>query len=63
MNCDFRFSFVTWDVSLFALVQVNYLASDTSVREHMEPAIGTVLNFTDADMEKIKKQKQSEGWF
>jgi hypothetical protein len=54
---------VTLDVSLFALVQVNYLASDTSVREHMEPAIGTVLNFTDADMEKIKKQKQSEGWF
>ena len=40
------------------------MASDTSVREHMEPAIGTVLNFTDADLEKIKKQKvQSEGWF
>jgi len=28
----------------------------------MESAIGTVLNFTDADLEKIKKQKvQSEG--
>ncbi len=57
-----RFSFVTSPVSLF--FQVNYLASDTAVREHMEPAIGTVLNFTDADLEKIKRQKvQSEGWF
>jgi len=57
-----RFSLVSLPDSLF--FQVNYLASDTSVREHMEPAIGTVLNFTDADLEKIKKQKvQSEGWF
>jgi len=55
------------DVMVFSfvlLIQVNYLASDTAVREHMESAIGTVLNFTDADLEKIKKQKvQSEGWF
>jgi hypothetical protein len=57
-----RFSLVSLPDLLF--FQVNYLASDTAVREHMEPAIGTVLNFTDADLEKIKKQKvQSEGWF
>lgn len=43
-------------------LMVNYLASDTSVREHMEPAIATVLNFSDEDLQKIKKQK-SESWF
>lgn len=49
---------------LCVVVQVNYLASDTAVREHMEPAIGTVLNFTDDDLAKIKKQKeQNDSWF
>lgn len=45
-------------------LMVNYLGSDNSVREHMEPAIATVLNFTDEELQKIKKQKgQSESWF
>ena len=30
----------------------------------MESAIGTVLNFTPEDMDKVKKQKElSESWF
>ena len=44
--------------------QVNYLSADPAVREHMESAIGTVLNFTPEDMDKVKKQKElSESWF
>ena len=51
-------------ISYLKNLMVNYLASDAAVREHMEPAIGTVLNFTDNDLEKIKKQKeQNESWF
>ena len=52
------------NVSLF-FFKVNYLASDASVRDHMEQAIGTVLNFTEEDLEKIKKNKghSTEGWF
>lgn len=30
----------------------------------MEPAIGTILNFTDEDLARVKKQKeQNESWF
>ena len=51
-------------ISYLKNLMVNYLASDAAVREHMEPAIGTVLNFTGNDFEKIKKQKeQNESWF
>lgn len=51
-------------ISYLKNLMVNYLASDAAVREHMEPAIGTVLNFTGDDFEKIKKQKeQNESWF
>ena len=44
-------------------LMVNYLASDTAVREHMEVAIGTVLNFTDEEKEKIKRQKVHNNGF
>ena len=39
---------------------VNYLTSDYAVREHMEAAIGTVLQFTPEDITKIE-QKKAEG--
>jgi hypothetical protein len=42
---------------------VNYLASDTAVREHMEVAIGTVLNFSEEEKEKIKRQKVHNNGF
>lgn len=43
---------------------MNYLSADPSVRDHMEPAIGTILNFTDEDLARVKKQKeQNESWF
>jgi len=41
---------------------VNYLSSDPAVREHMEGAIGTVLNFSKDDVVKIKN-KCEESWF
>ena len=51
-------------ISYLKNLMVNYLASDSAVRDHMEPAIGTVLNFTADDFSKIKKQKeQNESWF
>jgi len=44
-------------------LMVNYLSSDTAVREHMEAAIGTVLKFSKDDFKKIREQKsQSESW-
>ena len=42
-------------------LMVNYLSSDPDVRDHMEKAIGTVLQFTPEDLEKIEKKK-NEGW-
>jgi hypothetical protein len=46
---------------------VNYLSSDPTVREHMEGAITTVLNFSKEEKDKIAKQKavyQTKGaWF
>mmetsp|Transcript_26912 Transcript_26912/g.57230 ORF Transcript_26912/g.57230 Transcript_26912/m.57230 type:complete len:324 (+) Transcript_26912:324-1295(+) len=51
-------------ISYLKNLMVNYLSADPAVREHMEPAIGTVLNFTEEDLEKVKKQKeQNESWF
>ena len=41
-------------------LMVNYLTSDYAVREHMEGAIGTVLQFTPEDITKIE-QKKAEG--
>lgn len=38
-------------------LMVNYLTSDLAVREHMEGAIGTVLQFTPDDIAKIEKKK------
>jgi GRIP domain len=43
-------------------LMVNYLTSDQAVRDHMEGAIGTVLQFTPEDLEKIQKKK-AESWF
>ena len=54
----------TAKISYLKNLMVNYLASDVAVRDHMEPAIGTVLNFTASDLEKIKQQKESaSSWF
>ncbi|KAL7481335.1 hypothetical protein ACHAW6_007043 [Cyclotella cf. meneghiniana] len=51
-------------ISYLKNLMVNYLGSEASVREHMEPAIATVLNFTQDDLEKIKKSKgQSDSWW
>jgi len=51
-------------ISYLKNLMVNYLGSDASVRDHMEPAIATVLNFTEEDLEKIKKAKgQSDSWW
>jgi len=41
---------------------VNYLSSDIDVREHMEGAIMTVLNFSPGEIKKIEKRKD-ESWF
>lgn len=38
-------------------LMVNYLTSDMAVREHMEGAIGTVLQFTPEDITRIEKKK------
>ena len=44
-------------------LMVNYLTSDIAVREHMEGAIGTVLQFTPDDISRIEKKKaESDYW-
>jgi hypothetical protein len=44
-------------------LMVNYLTSDIQVREHMESAIGTVLQFTPEDISKIDAKKaESDYW-
>ena len=43
-------------------LMVNYLSADPAVRDHMEKAIGTVLQFTPDDVDRIQKKK-SESWF
>lgn len=51
-------------ISYLKNLMVNYLSADPAVRDHMEPAIGTVLNFTQEDLDKVKKQKEmNESWF
>ncbi|KAL3768151.1 hypothetical protein ACHAWO_006521 [Cyclotella atomus] len=51
-------------ISYLKNLMVNYLGSDVSVRDHMEPAIATVLNFTEEELDKIKKAKgQSDSWW
>ena len=45
-------------------LMVNYLTADQAVRDHMESAIGTVLQFTPDDLERIgKKKTENEAWF
>lgn len=41
-------------------LMVNYFTSDPEVRDHMEGAIGTVLNFTPEDVARIEKHKEEE---
>jgi len=43
-------------------LMVNYLTSDPDVREHMEVAIGTVLQFTPDDIAKIEAKKTEGSW-
>ena len=43
-------------------LMVNYLTSDPDVREHMEVAIGTVLQFTPDDKAKIEAKKAEGSW-
>jgi hypothetical protein len=44
-------------------LMVNYLTSDIAVRDHMEGAIGTVLQFTPQDISRIEKKKsESDYW-
>jgi hypothetical protein len=44
-------------------LMVNYLTSDITVRDHMEGAIGTVLQFTPEDISRIEKKKsESDYW-
>ena len=43
-------------------LMVNYLSADYAVRDHMESAIGVVLQFTPDDIVKIEKKK-AESWF
>lgn len=51
-------------ISYLKNLMVNYLGSDSACREHMEPAIATVLNFTEEDLSRIKQQKeQNDSWF
>jgi hypothetical protein len=50
-------------ISYLKNLMVNYLTSDLAVRDHMEGAIGTVLQFTPDDIAKIEKKKtESDYW-
>lgn len=44
-------------------LMVNYFTSDLAVREHMEGAIGTVLQFTPEDVEKIEQKKRENDYW
>jgi hypothetical protein len=45
-------------------LMVNYLSADTAVKEHMEGAIRTILQFTPAETQQIEKKKlDQEAWF
>jgi hypothetical protein len=45
-------------------LMVNYLSAEASVREHMEGAMGAILQFTPEELEHIEKKKSDqEAWF
>ena len=44
-------------------LMVNYLISDLAVREHMEGAIGTVLQFTPEEIAKIEQKKNETSYW
>lgn len=44
-------------------LMVNYLTSDLAVREHMEGAIGTVLQFTPEEIAKIEQKKNETNYW
>lgn len=45
-------------------LMVNYFCADEGVKDHMESAIGTVLQFTPDELSKIeKKRAENESWF
>jgi GRIP domain len=46
-------------------LMVNYLSTDLAVRDHMESAIGTVLQFSPEEMDRIhaRKKAASDAWF
>jgi GRIP domain len=51
-------------ISYLRNLMVNYLTSDQAVRDHMEGAIGTVLQFTPEEIARIEKKRQeNEAWF
>lgn len=45
-------------------LMINYLTSDSTMRDNMETAIGTVLQFTPDERKKIAEKKAAlESWF
>lgn len=43
---------------------LNYLTADATVRDHMEGAIGTVLQFTPEERKQIEEKKAAnDSWF
>jgi hypothetical protein len=45
-------------------LMVNYFSSEQAVQDHMQSAIGTVLQFSRDDLERIEKRKvANEAWF
>lgn len=46
-------------------LMVNYLSADLAVRDHMESAIGTVLQFSPEEIDRIhaRKKAASDAWF
>jgi hypothetical protein len=65
-NMMLKISQQSKDESKFSYLKnlmVNYLTSDREVRDHMEIAIGTVLQFTPDDLAKVKAKKDAdESW-
>jgi hypothetical protein len=46
-------------------LMLNYLTADPTIRDHMEGAIGTVLQFTPEERKRIddKKSANNDSWF
>jgi GRIP domain len=45
-------------------LMLNYLTADAAMRDHMEGAIGTVLQFTADERNRVKAKKvASDSWF